>query len=95
MSNDTALKRWAEERKYFLKVVDCVQFLALQGLSFSGHDTTETNFLQVILQRFKDNPELITEKSSMPKQYLHQDYQNELLRIMSQHTLRKLLESIF
>ena len=105
MSNDAALKRRAEERKYFLKVVDCVQFLARQGLPFRGHDTTEENFRQVMLLRCKDNPELmkrlgesttmIKEKSSMPKQYLHQDYQNELLRIMSQHTLRKLLESIF
>ena len=28
MSNDAALKRWMEERKYFTKVVNCVKFLA-------------------------------------------------------------------
>ena len=105
MSSDAALKRRVEERKYFLQIIDCVQFLARQGLPFRGHDTNKENFRQVMFVRCKDSPKLmkrlaesttvVTEKSSAPKQYLHQDYENELLHIMSQHALRQLLERTF
>ena len=77
MSSDAALKRRVEERKYFLKIIDCVQFFARQGFPFRGHDTNEENFRQVMFLRCKDSPELmkriaesttvVTEKSSAPK----------------------------
>ena len=47
------------------------------------------------MKRLAESTTEVTEKSSAPTQYLHHDYQNELLHIMSQHALRQLLERIF
>ena len=98
LSNKAVVKRRMEERKYFLKVIECVQFLARQGLAFRGSDSAEENFRQLMILRCKDYPELLkrveNEIETSGKKYLHQDYQNELLTIMSQHVLRRLLDNV-
>ena len=98
LSNKAVVKRRMEERKYFLKVIEFVQFLARQGLAFCGSDSAEENFRQLMILRCKDYPELLkrieSESETSGKQYLHQNYQNELLTIMSQHVLRQLVDDI-
>ena len=98
LSNKAVVKRRIEERKYFLKVIECVKFLARKGLAFRGSDSAEENFRQLMTLRCTDYPELLkrveNEIETSGKEHLHQDYQNKLLTIMSQHVLRRLLDNV-
>ena len=84
MSDSAVVKKRQEESKYFLKIMECVQYLALQGLAFRGDVAVEENFTQLMLLRCKDYPELtkrilnekiITDPNvPVEKKYLHQDF---------------------
>ena len=50
-----------DQRRYFIKVMECVQYLCRQGIPFLGSNDGNDNFTQLLLLRGKDNP-LILEK---------------------------------
>ena len=56
--NDLNYKRLAD-RKYLMKVMECIHFLALQGLAFRG-DAGNDNLTQLFKQLNKNDPALLT-----------------------------------
>ena len=56
--NDLNNKRLAE-RKYLIKVMECIRFLARQGLAFRGNDGND-NLTQLFKLLNKNDPALLT-----------------------------------
>ena len=96
--NDLNNKRLAK-RKYLIKVMECIRFLACQGLAFRGNDGND-NLTQLFKLLNKNDPALLTrldkESHLEPGQhkYMHNDIQNELVELMTKQVLAKKLESI-
>ena len=61
--NDLNNKRLAE-RRYLIKVMECIRFLALEGLAFRGNDSNDN-----LTQLFK----LLSEKNSAPLTRLYKE----------------------
>ena len=95
--NDLNNKRLAE-RKYLIKVMECIRFLARQGLAFRGNDGND-NLTQLFKLLNKNDPALLTrldkESHLEPGQhkYMHNDIQNELIELMAKQVLAKKLRS--
>ena len=87
------------ERKYLIKVMECILFLARQGLDFRDNDGND-NLTQLFKLLNKNDPALLTrldkESHLEPGQhkYMHNDIQNELIELMAKQVLAKNLESI-
>ena len=96
--NDLNNKRLAK-RKYLIKVMECIPFLARQGSAFRGNDGKE-NVTQLFKLLIKNDPALLTrhdkESHLEPGQhnYMHNDIQDELIDLMAKQVLAKKLESI-
>lgn len=88
------------QRKYYIKVMECVRYLARQGIPFLGRSNNNNdNFYQLLLLRGSDNP-IILEKIKKDEsrkrtfKYIHADYQLELLTIMANQVLNMVLSPI-
>ena len=98
MVNDLNNKRLAK-RKYLIKVMECIRFLACQGLAFRGNDGND-NLTQLFKLLNKNDPALLTrlDKESYLEpgqhEYMHNDIQNELIELIAKQVLAKKLESI-
>ena len=96
--NDLNNERLAE-KEYFIKVMECIRFLACQGSGFRGNDSNG-NLTQLFKLLNKNNPTLLTrldkESHLEPGQhrYRHNDIQNQLIELMAKQVLSKKLESI-
>ena len=79
--------------------MECVCFLARQGLAFRGNDGND-NLTQFFKLSNKNDTALLTclDKESHLKsgqyKYMHNDIQNELIELMAKQVLVKKLESI-
>ena len=98
MMNESLSKSQSEERQYLKVVMECIQYLARQGIALRGNDHINDNLTQLLLLRSKDNPE-IAKRLSAPstankRKYTHQDYQNEFLSLMANQVLRAKLNAI-
>ena len=47
LSNDAAKKTMESKRICFIKVIECLQYLAWQGLAMQGDTVDESNFIQL------------------------------------------------
>ena len=87
------------ERKYLIKVMECIRLLARQGLAFKGNDGND-NLTQLFKLLNKNGPASLTrldkEGHLEPDQhnYMHSDMQNELIELMAKQVVAKKLESI-
>ena len=96
--NDLNNKRLAE-RKYLIKVMECIRFLARQGLAFRGNDGN-VNLIQLFKLLNKKDPAQLTrldkESHLVPGQYkyMYNAIQNKLIELMAKQVLAKKLESI-
>ena len=76
------------ERKYLIKVMEFILFLARQGLDFRDNDGND-NLTQLFKLLNKNDPALLTrldkESHLEPGQhkYMHNDIQNELIGLMA------------
>ena len=77
--------------KCLMVIIENLQYLSRQGLPFRGHNDCESNFYQLLLLRSKDIPQLKDWLMKEKGEYNSQDIQDELLSIMSQQVLDKLL----
>jgi len=75
--------------------MECIQYLARQGMPFRGSDHINDNLTQLLILRGKDNPTVLERvyPASAPnkRKYTHQDYQNELITLMANEVLRSKL----
>ena len=98
MLNEQLTKTWAEERQYLKTVMECIQYLARQGLSLGGSDHIDDNLTQLLVLRGKDNLAILervfSNSSANKRKFKHQDYQNELLSLMANEVLRNKLNLI-
>ena len=91
LSIEGIIKQRYNERQYLKVLMECLQFLARQGIALRGNEDGNDNFTQLLLLRGKDYPEIIQRLQSKDskKSYAHHDFQNELLQIMANKVLRK------
>ena len=96
--NDLSNKCLAR-RKYLIKVIKCIHFLARQGLAFRSNDSND-NLTQLFELLHKNDPTLSTcldkESHLEPGQhkYMRNDIQNELIEFIAKEVLAKKLELI-
>ena len=77
MSNDAAK---SHGRICFIKVIECLQYLARQGLAMQGDTDDESNFIQQLLKLSgKDQPLLLKWLERKEDKYTSHEIQNELL----------------
>ena len=86
----------AEEKKgnrqYLLHVIMTIRFLACQGLALRGDgDEKDSNFLQLLMLRAEDNPNIKVMLEKKRMKYTCHEIQNEILSIMAKAVLRKVV----
>ena len=80
------------ERQYLKIIMESLQYLGRQGIPLRGKEEGNYNFTQLLLVRGKDQPFIIERLSSTREHgslYVHHNYQNDLINIMSKQILRK------
>ena len=78
-----------QNRKYLLKVLSSVRFLARQGLPLRGDGSeTNSNLHQLLVLRGEDYPAIHQFLERQQLKYTAHEVQNELLSIMAQQVLR-------
>ena len=86
ISSDAAKKAMESNRICFIKVIECLQYLARQGQAMQGDTDDESNFIQLLKLRGKEQPLLLKWLERKEDKYTSQDIQNEKAaswRIMS------------
>ena len=78
MLSDVLKAKRLEQRKYFIKVMECVQYLARQGIPFLGSNDNNDNFYQLLLLMGKYDKTILdrTEDTSVKRKrkFTHADY---------------------
>ena len=85
----------ATNRRMLLKILQCIQFLAHQGLPLRGVGAdADSHLLQLLQLRCVDCPELSVWLSKETDKYTSHDIQNEMIKIMGLHILRQVCEKM-
>ena len=71
-----------------------LQFLSRQGLPLRGHDSEDSNFIQLLRLRGNDKPCVSEWLNKKADKYTSPEIQNEILALMSHMILRKIAEQI-
>ncbi len=74
--------------RMLMTVMQNVQFLGRQGLSFRGHTDGESNFIQLMELRSHDQHDIADWLAKKADKYTSPEIQNELLTLMSRAILR-------
>ena len=96
--NDLNNKRLAESN-YLIKIMECIRFLARQGLAFRCNDSNN-NLTQLFRLLNKNYPALLIRLDKEnhlafgQQKYMSNDIQNELIQLMVKQVLTKKLESV-
>ena len=81
----------ATNQKMFLTILQNIRFLVRQGLPFRGSQTEiYSNYIQLLLLRALDIPELSTWMSKKTNRYTSHVIQNECMQIMAHEIMRKI-----
>ena len=95
MLSDNLKSKRLEQRKYFIKVMECVQYLARQGISFLESNDNNDNFFQLLLLMGNYDKTILDRIEDTSVKWKHKftdaDYQLELLTLMSNQVLRTIL----
>ena len=94
MMNETARATMEENRRCLVAIIECLQFLARQGLAFQGSTEGESNFLQLLQLRAKDRPELLVWLNRTADKYTSHEIQNELIAILASRVIQDLVSNI-
>ena len=83
-------------REMLLKLLNCIRFLARQGLPFRGHnensESFEGNLYQLLLLQSKDSPQLASWLKK--REYISPSIVNEMITLCGNTILRQLLNDI-
>ena len=86
----------SNHRTMFLKLLECVRYLARQGLPLRGHHenstSSEGNLYQLLLLQAKDSPQLGTWLKK--REYISSEIIKKVVTICGQMILRQLLQDI-
>lgn len=95
ITNAAIKKTRLENRQCFAKVIESLQYLARQGIAIRGtEDDKESNFVQLLKLRSKDDISLTKWIESKGDNYCSHDIQNEILGIMANQVIRSLVSDI-
>ena len=94
MSSDAAKKTMESNRICFIKVIECLHYLARQGQAMQGDTNDESNFIQLLKLRGKDQPLLLKWLQRKEDRCTSHDIQNEIIAIMANHVIRDLVSEI-
>ena len=94
MFNNAAKKTMESNRICFIKVIECLQYIARQGLAMQGDTDDESNFIQLLKLRGKDRPLLIKWLERKEDKYTSHEIQNEIIAIMANYVIRDLVLEI-
>lgn len=94
MTNENEKAKMEMNRRCFMEIIDALQFLARQGLALRGDDDEESNLIQYLQKRSKSFPELKEWLARKQSKFTSHDAQNEVLNIMANNVMRKLLEEV-
>lgn len=84
----------AENRRCPIAIIECLQFLARQGLAFQGNIEEESNFSQLLQLRAKDRLELLLWLNRTAEKYTSHEIQNELIAILVSRVIQDLISDI-
>ena len=79
-----------KERKHLIDVIQCLRFLARQGIAIQGNPGND-NFTQLLMLLGTKDPSIKSTLKRTRLKYTHNDIQNELLDLMAQHVIREKL----
>ena len=93
MISDEIVNKRERQCQYLTMVMESLQCLTQQGISFHGNDDLENNFTQLLLRakEYSWVKERIMSQESGTKKYNHHDFQDEIWNIMAKQILRKKL----
>ena len=77
--------------------MESLRYLVQLGIPLRGKEECNDNFTQLLLLRGKDHPfinERLTSTRELGSLYIHLNYQNDLINIMSKQLLRKKLYDV-
>ena len=94
LSSDAAKKTMESNRICFIRVSECLQYLARQGQVMQGDTDGESNFIQLLKLRVKYQPLLLKWLKRKEDKYTSHDIQNEIIAIMANHVIRDLVSEI-
>ena len=94
MSNDAAKESMGSNRICFVKVIECLQYLARPGLAMQGDTDDESNFIQLLKLRGKDRPLPLKWLERKEDKYTSHEIQNEIIAIMANYVIRHLVSEI-
>ena len=94
MSNDAATKTMATNRFCLLKIIECLQYLARQAMPMQGDTDEESNFIQLLKLRGKDQPVLLKWLERKDDKYTSHEIQNEIISIMANNVIHDLVADI-
>ena len=97
MHDNELTKQRKMERQYLKIIMESLKYLARQGIPLRAKEEGNDNFTQLLLLRGKDHPfiiERLTSTREYGSLYVHHNYQNDLINIMSKQLLRKKLYDI-
>ena len=95
MPSTDAKKAMQCNRKYLIIIIECLQYLSRQGQSLQNHVKNESNFVQLLKWRTKDNPsQLIKSPQQKDNKYISHDIQNEICAIMNHQIIGNIVEDI-
>ena len=75
-------------------MIECLQYRARQGQAMQGDTDDESNFIQLLKLRGKDQPLLLKWLERKEDRYTSHDIQNEIIAIMANHVIRDLVSEI-
>ena len=94
MTNSNAEKVRTQNRHCFAKTIETLQCLARQGIPLRGDDDQESNFIQLLKLRVKDDSVLESWLKDKELQYTSHDIQNEIIALMANAVIRNLVGEI-
>ena len=84
----------ATNRFCLLKIIECLQYLARQAMPMQGDTDEESNFIQLLKLRGKDQPVLLKWLERKDDKYSSHEIQNEIISIMANNVIRDLVADI-
>ena len=87
--NSQTSKQMAINRKCFMKLLQNLQFLALNNIAIQGHEKEKSNFFGLAKLRAND-ADLVNWIEKKRYNYMHHNVQNELLELMAKEVLKKI-----
>ena len=95
MTSTTARATREENLRCLAKIIELLQYLARQGIAISGDDDKESNFIQLVKLRARDDKDLANWLSSKVDKYnTSHDIQNKLIGIMANQVVRDFVGEI-